>query len=236
MTGRAHAYRLTILPLLLLLVSPLLACTNAGGGGEPGVMSAGGARGRIAQAEAAPIGPPGDRQIVRTADVGLEVGDVDAARKSAEAAVAARKGWVESVYESEDSLRLQLRVPAPQLDDFLAELSGLGKVERVSITTYDVTEEHADLGVRLANALKLRDRLQQLLDKATTVEEMLAVEKELARVQSQVESLQGRLDRLESQVSMSTVTLTLEPARILGPLGYIGYGIYWVIEKLFVIR
>jgi hypothetical protein len=181
-------------------------------------------------------GAPADRQIIRSADLSLEVDDVSAGRTAAEVAVTAHGGFVESVYESRDSLRLQLRVPADRLDAFLAQLSGLGKVTEASVYSMDVTEQHADLEVRLANSRKLRDRLQQLLEKATTVEEMLSVEKELARVQSEVERLQGQLDRLNGQVSMSAVSLTLKPTRILGPLGYVGYGIWWVVEKLFVIR
>lgn len=181
-------------------------------------------------------GPPTDRQIIRTADLAVEVGDVAEARVAAERALTGRGGWLESVHETEHALQLQMRVPADDLDAFLADLGGLGTLTRASVSSRDVTEEHADLRVRLANSLKLRDRLRELLDRATTVEQMLAVEKELARVQSEVESLQGRLDRLEGQVAMSSVSLTLEPRRILGPLGYLGWGLWWAIEKLFVIR
>ena len=216
----------------LALIAFASACSTREGAQEGGL---GAARGMMAQAEMAP-GAPADRQIIRSADLEIEVADVEAGRSAAETAVAGRGGHVQSVRETKESLYLQLRVPVDQLDAFLADLSGLGEVTRSSVSSTDVTEQHADLTVRLANARKLRDRLQQLLDKATTVEEMLAVEKELSRVQSQVESLQGRLDRLDGQISMSSVGLTLKPGRILGPLGYVGYGIWWVIEKLFVIR
>lgn len=193
-------------------------------------------RTRLAAA-APPGGPRTDRQIIRTADLRVEVDDLEQAGERAAAAVASRDGFLESSYEAgEESLRLQFRVPAAALDGLLADLETLGRVKHASVSSYDVTEQHADLKVRLANDVKLRDRLRQLLERASTVEEILAVEKELARVQTEVEALQGQLERLESQVSLSSVTLTLERKHILGPLGYLGYGIYWVVEKLFVIR
>ncbi len=193
--------------------------------------------GRTRLAAAPPGGPRTDRQIIRTADLRVEVDDLEQAGERATAAVTSRDGFVESSYEAgEESLRLQFRVPAAALDGLLTDLEALGRVKHASVSSYDVTEQHADLKVRLANDVKLRDRLRQLLERASTVEEILAVEKELARVQTEVEALQGQLERLESQVSLSSVTLTLERKRILGPLGYLGYGIYWVVEKLFVIR
>ncbi len=219
------------------LLAALLATACATACSTEGARQETGALGRV-RAQSAMLEAPAetDRQIIRSAHLTLEVDNLDAARAAAEQDLVARQGYVEAIHESEQSLTLQFRVPADELDDFLAKLHGLGKVKSASVNSQDVTEQHADLEVRLANNRKLRDRLQQLLDKATTVEEMLAVEKELARVQSEVESLQGRLDRLDSQIALSSVSLTLERGRILGPLGWLGYGIYWAIEKLFIIR
>ena len=35
---------------------------------------------------------------------------------------------------------------------------------------------------------------------------------------------------------MSTVNLSASRGRILGPLGWVGYGLWWAFSKLFVIR
>jgi chromosome segregation ATPase len=215
----------------LLIAATMAACANGGAGAPPGQLAR-----ASGFAENDSFGAPADRQIIRSADLALRVSGLDAARDDAEAAVQARSGYLESAYQTESSLTLRLRVPADQLDTLLADLKGLGTVERETVSARDVTEEHADLRVRLANKVELRERLIKLLDKATTVKELLTVEKELARVQTEVESLQGRLDRLNAQVAMSGVSLTLRPKRVLGPLGYVGYGLYWLGEKLFVIR
>src|SRR5690606_35284806 len=71
---------------------------------------------------------------------------------------------------------------------------------------------------RLRNSIALRGRLQQLLDRANNVEEALAIEKELARIQAEIESMRARLDRMKSEVELATLSLTLERKRVLGPL------------------
>jgi hypothetical protein len=69
------------------------------------------------------------------------------------------------------------------------------------------------------------------------VKDLLELERELARVQSDIDRMAGRQKRLQGQVDLATVhvTLTPESKRILGPLGYVAYGIGWFVKKLFII-
>ena len=48
--------------------------------------------------------------------------------------------------------------------------------------------------------------------------------------------MDARLETLRSRVSLSELRLTLEHAQILGPIGYVGKGVWWAVSKLFVIR
>jgi hypothetical protein len=50
------------------------------------------------------------------------------------------------------------------------------------------------------------------------------------------DSMEGRIKALKGQVDYATVTLSLNRKPILGPLGYLFKGIWWGVEKLFVIR
>lgn len=115
-------------------------------------------------------------------------------------------------------------------------IAALGDEKHRSLWAADVTDQYADLETRLRNNSALRDRLQALLKRATKVEGVLAIEKELNRIQSEVETMQGRLDRLKSQVELSAPSVTLQRDVVLGPLGYVGYGFWWALSKLFVIR
>lgn len=146
-------------------------------------------------------------------------------------------GYVEeSATRRDANVWLVGRVPAQRLEAVMDSIAALGDEQRRSVSTRDVTEETSDLETRIRNAAALRDRLRQLLARARDVEDVLAIEKELARVQSEVESMQARLERLESQVELSALSVTLQRERVLGPLGYVGYGLWWVVSKLFVIR
>ena len=58
-----------------------------------------------------------------------------------------------------------------------------------SITGKDVTDEHYDLNIRLENAQLARDRYLELLNRAQTVDETLKVEKELERLNTELDLL-----------------------------------------------
>ncbi len=178
-----------------------------------------------------------DRMLIWKAYLSLEVDDVK--ETSGKIASLAEKsgGYVESKSESgEESAELTLRIPMQQFRGAIASLETLGTVERRSIQGEDVTEQYIDVEARLKNKIALRDRLKQLLEKATDVKDILAIEAELNRVQSDIDSMEGRIKSLKGQVDQATVHVSLKRKPILGPLGYLFKGLWWGIQKLFVIR
>ena len=178
-----------------------------------------------------------DRKIVRSGDITVSVDDPEEASREIERIVKDAGGFVERSNITKDSGGwLRCRVPATDLDRIMDEVAGLGDEEYRSVSAADVTEQYADLETRLRNDIALRDRLRKLLDRAADVEDVLAIERELNRIQSGIETMQARFDRLKSKIELSALSVKLERARILGPLGYIGYGLWWAFSKLFVIR
>lgn len=113
---------------------------------------------------------------------------------------------------------LQLRVPAARFDEALQGLEPLGEVEEVNVSAEDVGEEFVDVSARLANARRLEERLMELLRTRTgSLEDVLAVERELARVREQIERFEGRLRYLRTRVAVSTLTVNLhEPYPVVG--------------------
>ena len=98
-----------------------------------------------------------------------------------------------------------------------------------------MTEKYIDVEARLKNNYALRDRLKQLLEKAINVKDILEIEKELNRVQSDIDSMEGTIKLLKGQVDFATLDLSLKKNRILGPLGYVFMGLWWGVKKLFVL-
>jgi hypothetical protein len=127
-----------------------------------------------------------------------------------------------------------IRVPAARLDEALTEISALGRVKDKRITGDDVTEAYFDIGIRLDNAEKSRQRYLELLAKAQTVEETLLVERELERLTETIDLLKGKRNRLDQLEAYSVISIDLERKAKLGPLGYVVKGVYGVVKWLFV--
>ena len=111
----------------------------------------------------------------------------------------------------------------------------VGKRQR-RITGTDVTDQYTDLEARLRSSIALRDRLQQLLGRAATLDEVLGLEKQIARLQADIDGLQARLDQLKSQTQLAALSVSLERKRVLGPLAVVARGIGKLASKLFIIR
>ena len=167
----------------------------------------------------------------------LEVWNVSNAVARAVALAQQQGGFVEQRSGSEETeASLRLRVPVAQLKAAVGALEELGTVTRRNLSSEDVTEQYVDVEARLKNKFVLRDRLQQLLDKATGVKDVLAIETELNRVQGDIDSMTARLKVLKGQADLATIEVSFTRRAILGPLGYVCHGLWWCVEKLFVIR
>jgi hypothetical protein len=98
----------------------------------------------------------------------------------------------------------------------------------------DVTDEYFDNEIRLDNANKARQRYLELLQKAENVATTLLIEKELERLNVEIDSLKGKLERMNHLTDFSTIEIYLEQKEKLGILGYVFIGLYKGIEWLFV--
>lgn len=165
----------------------------------------------------------GAPMLIRTASASVRVTDVDSSVARLRELAARVGGFVtSSTMQSGDyevrSATLEIKVPAARFDEALGGLQPLGKVEYVNVNAQDVGEEFTDVTARMANAQRLEQRLLELLATRTgKLEDVLAVERELARVREGMERYQGRLRYLGTRVALSTLSVTVhEPGPIAG--------------------
>lgn len=158
------------------------------------------------------------RIIIRTVDMLLVVPDVAASLDEISDLAKRFEGWVVS---SDRSLThrgsISIRIPSDKLDEVILLLRGLAEeVESEVSTSRDVTDEYVDLQSRLTNQRATEGALLKLLDRAETVEEALNVQRELTRVQEEIERMLGRIKFLEetSAFSLITVQLKLAPSEM----------------------
>ena len=162
--------------------------------------------------------------IIRTGQAFIEVEKVDPAMLKIRQLVAQVGGYItnSSISGGKDQIRqasIEIKIPNTQYDQAVGSLSSIGKVETVNSNAQDVGEEFVDVSARVANARRLEERLIDLLAKRTgKLDEVLRVERELARVREEIERYEGRLRYLSARVAMSTLNINIhEPAPIIEP-------------------
>ena len=161
--------------------------------------------------------------VIRTGQAFIEVEKVDPAILKIRQLAAQVGGYItnSSVSGGRDQMRqatMEVKIPAPRYDEAVGSLSTIGKVETVNSQAQDVGEEYVDVTARVTNSRRLEERLISLLSNRTgKLDEVLRVERELARVREEIERYEGRLRYLGARVATSTLTITVhEPAPIIG--------------------
>ena len=105
----------------------------------------------------------------------------------------------------------QIRVPVDHFRGLVKSLERLGEVRRVQTSSDDVTAEFFDVEARIRNAQNEEARLLKLLDDRTaTLDAVLSVEREIARVRGEIEQMQARVRVLSELSSLSTIELRVE--------------------------
>ncbi|CAN7408140.1 DUF4349 domain-containing protein [Brevundimonas sp. LjRoot202] len=189
-----------------------------------------------AAAETAPAAPaeiPSGAQIAYSYRYGVEVPAdraTDLMRRH-EAACTRAGPLVCQVLESEsrrygrDSVTasLELRAAPAWLTSFRATLEADaeqagGRIAAASTESEDLTRSLTDTAARLRALTTLRDRLQVLLaTRSAPLEQLLATERELARVQGELDGTQSALTAMRTRVAMSHVSLSYQSAQQFAP-------------------
>ena len=154
--------------------------------------------------------------IVRTGQMDLQVADLEAAIRSAEAAVTAVGGYVSGSQRSGDadkaSASVMFRIPAARWTETLDALRKLGtKVLGEQTSSQEVTAQVVALGARLANLRVTETALQGIMDKATKIPDVLAVQEQLTGVRQQIEQLTAQKQTLENQAALASLTVNFTP-------------------------
>ena len=159
------------------------------------------------------------RKLIRTGRVEIVVASYDTARAKIDALLAKAGGYVDStqVDRRQDAVTdatIVVRLPSAQLPGLVPALRQLGEIVSESTNAADITDQYIDLSARLASDQALEKRLLELAaDRNGNIDQLLAVERELARVREEIEGYQGHLRQWNDQVAMSTLTLAITTRR-----------------------
>ncbi|GAA4122916.1 hypothetical protein GCM10022415_27440 [Knoellia locipacati] len=208
----------------LLALGALSAC---GGGGND---TSGGDSGSSAAQDSAAKPADGDRavgavspesarasagqKLVRRAHLQLKVGSLPGAAERIRSIAAQQSGVVvtEELYSGEHgdtSGAITISVPASSLEATISLIEKVGDVQFRNSSSEDVTGTYVDTQARVTSMTASVARIRDLLAKASSVNDLVALENELSQRQAELDSLTAQLDSLKDSVSMSPISITL---------------------------
>jgi hypothetical protein len=161
-----------------------------------------------------------EQKIIQRASLSIEVDDFQARSDALSRIVERSDGFISNSYSYvTDTGRkrgeITIRVPKDAFLSVISDIEQLGTVQSKQTSGEDVTEEYIDLTARLNNSERQEKRLLEILELADDVEDILDVERELARIRGEIEQLTGRITYLENRVELATISVSLyEPEPI----------------------
>lgn len=159
------------------------------------------------------------RKLIKTVSMSVQTLEYDKACGMLESFVAQSGGYIENssssnytYYGSKNNryANYTVRIPSNSLDGFLKSLGGIGTIYNQSMKTEDVTLSYLDIEARAKSLEIQQERLLDLLSKAETIEEIIALEDRISDVTYQLEAKESTLKNYDNLVTYSTVTISIE--------------------------
>lgn len=159
-----------------------------------------------------------ERKIIRNANLKLETESPEEVQRKISSIADGKKGFVITSTQKNSGVKskgrnwvsMKIRIPADKFQESLDEIRKTAdRVVSETVSGQDVTEEFVDIEARLKTKKALETRFLEIMKSAKNVSEALNVERQLAGVRTEIERIEGRKRFLQSQTSLSTITIEL---------------------------
>jgi len=162
---------------------------------------------------------PADRMTVRSGDMSVVVEDVIEGMDRIGRLAEERQGYIVSSQNWRDTYGvhgyISIRVPSTDFTAVMQAVRDMAlEVTTQSTSSQDVTEEYVDLNAKLQNLQATETQLLLIMSKAEITEDVLAVQRELTNVRSEIEQIKGRMQYLEQTSSTSLLSINLSQSQL----------------------
>lgn len=153
-------------------------------------------------------------KMVYTASIEMQTLEFDQAAQDIASLVESMGGYFEQKNFSNYSSSYRhasytVRVPAEQFTDFCTQVGTLCHVTWQSDTAENISERYHDTQSRLETAQIKLERLQELLKKAESMEDIITIESAISETEYEIEDLSGTMRHYDALVGYATVDLEL---------------------------
>lgn len=165
---------------------------------------------------------PQNQKLVQKVWLDAETEDMDALLRHIDQRIAGVGGYVEaqSIYHGSNysgrktrSADLTIRVPADQLDSFVAQLTDASNIVSSRKTTDNVTLSYVATESRLKALEVEQERLLDLLSKAADLKDLLTIEERLTEVRTELEQVTSQLRLYDNMVDYATIYLNISEVK-----------------------
>ena len=167
--------------------------------------------------EASPGLSTANEKKIRTVRMTLECKNLENASKGLKERVKAQGGYIESEdytaitqYNSSKTMFFTLRIPKENVDGFLDFLNGEGRVLSKSENLEDVRLQYWDTKSHIKALETEQERILALMEKAETIDQLIALESRLTDIRYQLESYNTEILDYDNRVNFSTIYLELQ--------------------------
>ena len=163
--------------------------------------------------QAPPVDTP-NRLVIRDTSLSLQVKDVGSIITQIESSARSLGGYmVESSLsrpESAASGSITVRIPEDKRADALTAFKNLAvKVVSENVFGTDITDQYTDLQTRLDILNQTKTKFEEIRSRATSVADLLTVQRELVNLQTQIDNLKGQQKYYEQSAKLTKITAYL---------------------------
>ncbi len=201
--------------------SPSMASSASSGGyySEPGKTSD--ATTSLSSADSSALD---GRKMIKNGNFTVETLEYEKTIAELEALINRCGGYIQNSYVSGKSAldsdaysaryaNYTVRIPADGFSSFEDGLAACGSVLDRQVYIREVTDQYYDTEAHIKTLQAEEEQLLSLLSNAKELEGIIKIHDRLSDVRYQIESLQGTLRRLDNQISLSTITITIQEVR-----------------------
>ena len=105
---------------------------------------------------------------------------------------------------------IEARIPSDSFESFLSSLEGDGQIMNRHVNVDNITQSYSETSATVKAYEIERDRLLDMMDRAETIEDMIAVEERLSQVESELNIYKTSLAGMDRDVEYSTVHISVE--------------------------